>query len=93
MIGVSVTDTSTLTLGANPTGTITFSLYGPSTTAVCNAGNLVFTSNAIPVNGNGAYGPSTPGFVPTTPGTYRWIASYSRRRQQRRRRRRLRRGE
>ena len=77
VIGVSVTDTASLANGTNPTGTITFSLYGPSATAVCNAGNLVFTSNAITVNGNGSYGPSTPSFTPTAVGTYRWIASYS----------------
>jgi len=76
VVGVSVTDTANLSGGASPTGTITFRLYGPSATAVCTAGNLVFTSNAIPVNGNGSY-PSAPGFAPTTAGTYRWIASYS----------------
>ena len=75
-IGVSVTDTATLAGGNAPTGTITFRLYGPSATAVCTAGNLVFTSNAVTVTGNGAY-PSAPGFAPTAAGTYRWIASYS----------------
>jgi hypothetical protein len=76
VIGGSVTDTATLSGGFNPTGSITFRLYGPSTTVSCTAGNLVFTSNPVPVAGNGAY-VSAPAFTPTVPGTYRWIASYS----------------
>jgi hypothetical protein len=71
-----VTDRASLTGGNAPTGTITFRLYGPSATSVCNAGNLVFTSSAVAVNGSGTYG-SAPGFTPTAAGTYRWIASYS----------------
>ena len=59
-----------------PTGTIVFRLYGPSGPVVCNAGNLVFTSAPITVNGNGSYGPSG-SFTPTVAGTYRWIATYS----------------
>ena len=80
-IGLTVTDSANLTGGYNPTGTVVFKLYGPATGNTCiDAGagaNLVFTSNPITVNGNGSYGPSTPAFQPTAPGTYRWIASYS----------------
>jgi hypothetical protein len=90
-IGQAITDTATLSLTANrpgspvinPTiagavagGSITFRLYGPSDTAVCNDQNLVFTSNpATAVTGNNTYGPVS--FTPTAAGTYRWIASYT----------------
>jgi hypothetical protein len=69
----SVTDSATLSGGYNPTGTITFKLYGPSTTPSC--ASLVYTSSAFAVHGNGTYGSAT--FSPTLPGTYYWIASYS----------------
>jgi len=70
-IGGSVKDTATLSGGNNPTGTITFKVYGPDD-ANCS-GTPVFTST-VAVNGNGSYdsGPFTPDAV----GTYRWIASY-----------------
>ncbi|WP_196279351.1 choice-of-anchor A family protein [Catellatospora vulcania] len=71
-LGGQVSDTATLAGGQNPTGTITFSLYGPNN-ATCT-GTPVFTT-AVPVSNNGIY-PSLP-FPPTQPGTYRWIASYS----------------
>jgi hypothetical protein len=61
--------------GAAAGGTITFKLYGPSDTAVCTASNLVFTSSAIPVSGDGTYGSGN--YTPTSAGTYRWIASYT----------------
>ncbi|MEO8486701.1 MAG: IPTL-CTERM sorting domain-containing protein [Betaproteobacteria bacterium] len=75
-LGGNVTDTATLLSGIAPTGSITFRLYGPNVANVCNAGNLVFTSSAVAVNGNGNY-TSTPTYAPTAIGTYRWIASYS----------------
>jgi hypothetical protein len=72
-VGSPITDTATLSGGDNPTGTITFTLFGPNN-ATCT-GTPIFTST-VPVNaGNGSY-TSAP-FTPTTPGTYRWIASYS----------------
>ena len=63
------------TPGAAAGGTITFRLYGPSATAVCTAANLVFTSAAITVSGNGAYGSGN--FTPASAGTYYWVASYT----------------
>ena len=71
-VGQPITDTATLSGGFNPTGTITFNLFGPDD-ATC-AGPPVFTS-VVPVNGNGNYvsGP----FTPTQPGTYFWVARYS----------------
>lgn len=68
----TLTDTATLSGGASPTQTITFTLFGPNN-ATC-AGAPVFTSSR-PVTANGNY-TSAP-FTPTAPGTYRWIASYS----------------
>ena len=70
---VALSDTATLSNGYNPTGTITFNLYGPNNNSC--TGPAIFTST-VTVNGNGNY-TSTPTFSPTAPGTYRWTASYS----------------
>ena len=88
LLGNPVTDTATLsgtatqpanpvinltgTAGAAAGGTITFKLYGPSTTG---CGTLVFTSSTFAVSGNGTYGPAS--FTPTAPGSYHWVAEYS----------------
>ena len=71
-LGASVSDTAHLSGGPDPTGTITFHLYGAGDTTC--AGTPVFTST-VPVAGNNDYksGSSTP----TTAGVYRWVASYS----------------
>lgn len=71
-LGGSITDTATLAGGTSPTGTITFTFFGPNTTTC--TGTPVFTST-VTVTGNGSY-PSGP-FTPTSPGTYRTIATYS----------------
>ncbi len=71
-IGGSISDSATLATGSNPTGSITFTLFGPNN-ATC-AGAPAFTST-ITVAGNGNY--SAANFTPTTAGTYRWIAAYS----------------
>jgi len=60
------------TAGAPAGGSITFQLFGPSDTG---CGPLVFTSSAVPVSGNGTYGPVS--FTPTAIGTYHWTASYT----------------
>ena len=70
-LGGSITDGATLSGGVNPTGSITFDLYGPNDTNCTGA--VKFTST-IPVNGNGIY--SSGAFTPTAAGTYRWIANY-----------------
>jgi hypothetical protein len=69
----TISDTATLSGGVAPTGTITFTLFGPNN-ATCT-GAPAFTSAPVPVAGNGIYA-SGP-FTPTAPGTYRWIATYS----------------
>jgi hypothetical protein len=71
-LGGSVSDTAMLAAGVNPTGTITFNLYGPSATPDCS-GTPVTTSTAT-VSGNGSYPSAT--FSPTAAGTYYWTASY-----------------
>jgi hypothetical protein len=70
--GGSVSDTATVAGGSAPGGTITFSLYGPNDTSC--GGTPVFSST-VPVTGAGSY--SSGSFTVTTPGTYRWITSYS----------------
>jgi hypothetical protein len=71
-VGTAVTDTATLAGGDNPTGTITFQLYGPSATATCST-TPVF-DQTVPVNGDGRY--DSPSFTPSEAGTYWWTASY-----------------
>src|SRR5450755_1723128 len=71
-LGGTISDTATLSGGVNPTGSITFTLFGPNDATCANP--AIFTST-VPVSGNGAY-PSGP-FTPNAAGTYRWIASYS----------------
>lgn len=71
--GTNLMDTALLSDGYNPTGTITFMLYGPGNT-------LVYTDTVI-ANGNGSYstagGDNPGGYLPTATGSYLWVASYS----------------
>jgi uncharacterized repeat protein (TIGR03803 family) len=61
-------DSATLSGALNPTGSITFTLIDPTSTVV--------DTETVAVSGNGTY--STPtGVVPTTSGTYNWVATYS----------------
>ena len=71
-MGAAINDTAVLTGGFNPTGTITFNLFGPNN-ATCT-GAPAFTST-VAVNGSGNYN-SAP-FTPTAPGNYTFVASYS----------------
>ena len=89
-LGNAVTDSATLggtatqpanpvinlsgTAGAAAGGTITFKLYGPSSTG---CGSLVYTSATVAVSGNGTYNSPEPQFVPATAGDYHWVAVYS----------------
>ena len=87
--GGSIADTATLSGGVNPTGTITFTLFGPNN-PTCT-GPAIFTST-VPVSaGNGNY--TSGSFTATAVGTYQFVAVYSRRRQQCRRHQRLRGGQ
>ncbi len=70
--GSPVHDTAQLNGGSNPTGTITFQLYGPANDTC--SGAAVFTST-VAVAGNGTY--TSASFAPIQAGTYHWVASYS----------------
>ena len=71
-VGGSISDSATLAGGLNPTGTISFNLYGPNDTTCTGA--VIFTAT-VPVSGNAVYPSGS--FVTTVAGTYRWIANYS----------------
>ncbi len=73
----SATDKATLAGGYNPTGTITFNVYGPvqgpNPTPTCSSSPVfTFTLN---VNGNANYPSGS--FKPSAVGSYYWVASYS----------------
>jgi hypothetical protein len=69
-LGSPVTATASLLQTANPTDDVAFSLFGPSDPAC--AGPAIFGA-VVPVSGSSA---TSPPFVPTATGTYRWTASY-----------------
>jgi hypothetical protein len=68
--GTPVSDTAVVT-GFNPSGAVTFQLYGPDD-ATCSA-TAIFTDTAALAAGSA----TSASFAPTTAGTYRWVASYS----------------
>ena len=72
-LGGQLSDTAILSGGFNPTGTITFRLYGPDN-ATCS-GQAIFT-DVVDVDGNGSY-PTSQAFTPNATGIYRWTAGYS----------------
>ena len=72
--GAAISDQATLSGGVNPTGTITFTAYGPGDDTC--VGPPAYTSDPVDVGGNGSYG-NSPVFTPATAGAYRWQASYS----------------
>ncbi len=68
--GGNVSDSATLSGGSSPTGTITFSLFGPGDTTC----KTVIATRSAAVAGNGTYGS---GNVPVAAaGTYNWVAAY-----------------
>jgi YVTN family beta-propeller protein len=71
-LGNPVSDTATLAGGHNPSGRITFRLYGRNDTTCSNSPRY---SKRVAVSGNGDYGSGD--FTPTRRGTYRFTASYS----------------
>jgi hypothetical protein len=77
LIGTTaLTDKATLSGGDDPTGTITFYLFGPSQgcTATPTVGSYTFSAS-VSANGDGTYGPVT-GPIPSTTGTWEWVAVY-----------------
>ncbi len=71
-VGGEITDAATLAGGTNPSGSITFTLYGPDDDTC--ADTAAFT-NVKTVSGNATY--TSDPFTTTAAGTYRWVASYS----------------
>jgi hypothetical protein len=71
-IGGAIHDTAHLSGGLDPAGVITFRLYGPGDRTCTTP--PVFTST-VTVAGNDDY--TSGSFVPTAPGGYRWVVSYS----------------
>jgi hypothetical protein len=66
---------ATLAGGSDPTGAITFTVFGPQSsppTSCVSGGTTVGTGNAY---GDGTYQPSAT-FTPPSPGEYWWYASY-----------------
>ena len=70
--GSQIFDSVTLGSGVDPTGTITFKLYGPGDPNC--AGTPMFTTNTV-INGNGYYQSRV--FVTNAAGTYHWTARYN----------------
>ena len=70
-VGQSVTDSATLSGGYNPAGSITYTLYGPSSSASCTTQVGQVTKS---VSGDGSY--TSPTITPGQAGTYWWIANY-----------------
>src|SRR5207253_2342557 len=60
------------TSSARPTGTISFSIYGPND-ATCSG--RATSAGSATVSGNGSY--SSSAVTENVAGAYRWIASYS----------------
>src|SRR5262249_55533975 len=71
-LGGEVFDQALLDGAADPTGTITFKLYGPGDSDC--SGDPVFTST-VKVSSTGPY--QSDSFRPTKTGIYRWVAAYS----------------
>ena len=70
--GISVSDTASVTGGHQPTGTVTFQLFGPGDTSC--TGVAVFTDAQEPLTGGKA---ASKLFVTTAAGTLHWVATYN----------------
>jgi hypothetical protein len=70
--GAPIYDVAHLSGGTEPTGTITFRLYGPNDATCAGAPVFTFTSEVL---GNGYY--KSGEFTPKVAGTYRWVVDYS----------------
>ncbi len=71
-VNTPITDVATLSGGFNPTGTLQWSLYGPNDDS-CSATPM--STAKVPVSGDGQY--TSPPLIPSTAGTYHWVATYS----------------
>jgi hypothetical protein len=71
-IGGAISDTAILSGAHDPSGTITFSLFGPADE---NCTGTPIATDTVTVSGNGTFAAEP--FTPTVLGTYRWVATYS----------------
>ena len=71
-IGTVLNDTAIVTGGTNPTGSVTFNLWGPDDVD-CD-GTAVYTQTVGLTAGSAT---TTPGYTTLAAGTYAWTASYS----------------
>lgn len=67
---------ATLSSQAGPTGTVSFSAFGPSATPPTNCSSGGSPVGTASVSGVGSYNPSS-GFTPPVAGDYWWYAAYS----------------
>ena len=76
VVGISIHDSATVSGGFNPTGTVTFALYGPGDTT-CTGTNLVAGTAGfanVALSGGSA---TSSDFATSQVGTYNWIATYN----------------
>jgi hypothetical protein len=78
-IGTQIHDTAQVSGGANPTGTVTFSLFAPSNpTCASNEGSAGSVQTVtVPLGSNGAATSAGTPYSTIAVGTYNWIAEYS----------------
>jgi hypothetical protein len=70
-IGAVLNDSATVSGGSNPTGSVTFNLYGPGDTTC--TGTILFTQTVTLSGGTAA---TTGGYTTTQAGTFNWTAHY-----------------
>ena len=78
-IGTAITDSAHVT-GDNPTGTVTFALFGPNDVACVtneDAANAALQTWTESLGQNGDASVPAPGYTTTQIGTYQWVATYS----------------
>jgi len=77
-LGHAIKDTATISGGFNPSGTVTFRVYGPDN-ANCTGEGVLVSTETLPAqpNQNGDYVVTSDDYTPTSVGTYRWRAFYS----------------
>src|SRR5947209_6799073 len=71
-VGIAIFDSATLGQAVNPTGSLTFRLFGPGDLG-CAGPPLLTTQTTV--TGNGYY--QSISFPTVLAGVYRWVASYS----------------
>ena len=70
-VGLQIFDVADLSGGNDPTGTVTFMLFGPGDTTCTTP----IVTSTVSVNGDGTYGSEH--FTTAEAGTYEWEAVYS----------------